>query len=236
MVNFKIPNQNQLNNILFDFGYKNLVSPVYYGAVSALEGIAISSNQPLQPLANKFNINNQPKSDLYKYNPNSFSKDLLGQPVWSELYFKDITINNVTYSQKYPIGTCLFTVSQNKNIVKTIIQGQNGTVKQYIADSDFEIKIQGAMFAPVGGYPDAQMKDLQQFCRLGVTLEIVSPFLNDYFNIYNIVIESYDFPQEMGSQSKQPFSLNCCSDTPVEIQLYKSSQANSNTSNYNFIL
>src|SRR5688572_7578109 len=92
-------------------------------------------------------------------------KSKLGTPIFSniefqELKYQPLNVNKILRVPNISFDTVLFTVSQTKNIVKTAIQGRNGTVKQYISDGDYEITIRGIIDAPNGIYPKIQVENL----------------------------------------------------------------------------
>lgn len=136
----------------------------------------------------------------------------LGTPV-----FSDLTIKEDEQDEGLNIQTVLFDVQQRKNIVTTTLQGRNGTVKEYISDGDFEVTINGILVEPFStAYPAGQLKQLMRYMRQGKELIAVSPFLQ-LFNIYNLVVLSYQMPQQIGFQNQQVFSINCISDEPIEL-------------------
>ena len=75
----------------------------------------------------------------------------LGNPVYSNLVFdakKYTWGDNELDFEGITINTVLFTINQQKNIVKTQVQGRNTTVKEYIADGDFSITAVGQIISP----------------------------------------------------------------------------------------
>ena len=151
----------------------------------------------------------------------------LGTPVISNLSIKagsytDIYGNLITYpagyfqdanggAKNFEIDTVLFNVNQSRNIVKTPIQGLDGTVKEYISDGDYIINIKGIIQGANGIYPFDDVNNFISICQAKCALTIFSDYLQ-ILGISNIVIESYSLPQDMGSQSQQVFELNCLSD------------------------
>lgn len=116
------------------------------------------------------------------------------------------------------IDTVLFIVNNSKNIVKTAVQGLNGTIKEYISDGDAQISIKGIIVGGYNKYPFDEVQILQALLDAPVPIGVNSYYLNN-FGIYNIVIESFAFPQNMGSYSQQPFEINAISDAPAELIL-----------------
>ena len=151
----------------------------------------------------------------------------LGTPVISNLSIKagnytDIYGSLITYpagyfqdenggAKNFEIDTVLFNVNQSRNIVKTPIQGLDGTVKEYISDGDYIINIKGIIQGANGIYPFDDVKNFISICQAKCALTIYSDYLQ-ILGITNIVIENYSLPQDMGSQSQQVFELNCLSD------------------------
>ena len=113
------------------------------------------------------------------------------------------------------INTVLMDVSQSKNIVKTVLQGRNGTVKEYTSSGDFEINIKGAIVSEnANTYPEDDVNTLIDICQVPDTLEIVSDFL-DLFGIDEVVIESFALPQREGFNNMQLFSMRLLQNEPI---------------------
>lgn len=188
--------------ILSNFGLQYL-RPKFYGNGKALEHQA-KDYQFQQWSDNPVKMDNAPDGQVVK--------GWLGTPVWSDIILKggDITLQ---------LLTVLCVVNMQKNIVKTVIQGRNGTVKEYISDGDYQIQIVGGFFdQQKDRYPIEKVQDLITICKLSEAVEVYSPFLQ-LFNIYEIVIESYEIPQDKGKQNSQLFNLKCVSDEPLPLTL-----------------
>ena len=105
----------------------------------------------------------------------------------------------------------------SKNIIKTAIQGRNGTVKEYISDGDYDITLRGMLTSQnASQYPLEEFNRLLKLCELNEALTIVSDYIQ-LFGIYDIVIDSSSFPQREGFQNTQLFELKCVSDKPIEL-------------------
>lgn len=121
-------------------------------------------------------------------------------------------------SGTFRIDTVLIDVSQEKQIIKTNIQGVSGSVKEYISKGDYQIKIRGALVDENGRrYPEEQALQLKEYLDAETTIGISSRFLNDIFEVTNIVVESYSFPQVEGFQNMQFFEVSAISDDPLEL-------------------
>lgn len=114
--------------------------------------------------------------------------------------------------------TVLFNVTMSKNIITTSIMGRSGTVKEYISDGDYQIKIQGILTGKNGVHPADKKAQLKAILDAPIALNINSKYLND-LGIYSIVVTEYEFPQEMGGYSQQVFSITAISDLPVILNI-----------------
>lgn len=148
----------------------------------------------------------------------------LGTPVFSNLEFvggsyKNLQGEQISYDD-LRVDTVLFNVNQSRNIVTTQIQGRNGTIKEYISDGDFDIQINGILVNPDGNkYPTEDVQTLMDILKAQSTIGVASQFLNDVFGVTDVVVTSYSFPQPEGFQNMQPFSINCLSNDPIELQI-----------------
>lgn len=117
---------------------------------------------------------------------------------------------------------CLISVSRQKNIVKTILTGSAGTVKEYISAGDFEINIAG-FFISENFYlkPEEAVKAFSELCAVPTALNFVQTYLNG-LGIGALVIEGFDLPHTE-FQNVQKFTLQCLSETPAETLLLQQS-------------
>lgn len=146
----------------------------------------------------------------------------LGTPVYADITFKSvqystdagdsITTDDITY---YAV---LLTVDQAKKIIRTEIQGRNGTVKEYIGMDDYQIKIQGVITASNGVHPRNEIAKLKKMLDAPVPIPVVSAYLQN-MGINYLVVNSYSLGQEAGGYSYQTFSIDAISDEPQQIVL-----------------
>ena len=156
----------------------------------------------------------------------------LGTPVFMNVEFlpgnyKDKKGREISYgnllknnedSTAFAINTVLVDVSQSKQIIKTNIQGLSGTVKEYISKGDYQIKIRGILVDESSErYPQEQVIQLREYLDAETTIGVAGRFLNDLFDITDIVVEGYNFPQAEGAQNYQLFEINAVSDNPIEL-------------------
>jgi hypothetical protein len=208
-------------------------------------GVKIINAKAMAPRADNNPYQNQPdtKLDYTKDSPIGISS--LGTPIYSDLtllgctYTDNLTGNKVTLpNDRYRQGgnsnsqsgsaqkggfymnleTIIITIDQPIRIIKTEIQGRDGTVKEYIGKSDAVITINGSINGKNGVYPKDEVARLKAWLDAPVSKGIVAWWL-DNVGISNLVVDAYSFPQEEGGYSYQKFAINCSSDAPVELRI-----------------
>lgn len=115
------------------------------------------------------------------------------------------------------LETVIIVVSQPQNIVKTTIQGRNGTVKEYIGLGDAAITINGVITGRNGVYPRDEVNRLDRWLKAPVSKSVISWWLGN-LGIDNIVVDNHSIPQQQGGYSYQMFTIECSGDTPVELR------------------
>jgi hypothetical protein len=116
------------------------------------------------------------------------------------------------------LETVLITVQQPIRVIKTEIQGRNGTVKEYIGADDAKITINGIITGFNGVYPKDEVARLKRWLDAPVSKDIVAWWLGN-LGVNKIVVENYSIPQVQGGYSYQMFSIDAISDLPVELRI-----------------
>jgi hypothetical protein len=148
---------------------------------------------------------------------------ILGTPVYADVtleggtYTDNITGKAVTFPT-LRFDSVILTVDIAARIVKTEIQGRNGTVKEYIGEDDAAVSIQGVIVGHNGHYPALEVSRLNDWRRAPVAKAVTSTFLQN-LGIANLVVEDCSLPQIAGGYSYQTFTINCISDLPVELKI-----------------
>lgn len=157
----------------------------------------------------------------------------LGTPVFSNLeipagQYKDNNGETIVFDG-IRIDTVLFDVSIEKNIVRTPINGRDGTVKQYISLGDYSIACQGIIIGETdavnAGFsvketnlvPELEIRKLNAIFKVPQEIEVISEFL-DFFDISTVVIQGGGFSQREGFRDSVYFSFGMLSDTPIELK------------------
>ncbi|BAQ92551.1 phage tail related [uncultured Mediterranean phage uvMED] len=197
------------------------------GSRAIEQGADLLKSFGLQALKPKLYPNQELEIDE---NAEELKASYLGTPVFSNIAFKpgeyvDKDGNQISYgggeaAEPFTIDTVLMDVMQQKQIIKTNIQGLSGSVKEYISLGDYSVSIRGALVDPNGArYPQEQVKTLVEFLEAPTSLAIGSRFLNSMFEIQNLVIDSYMFLQSEGVQNVQLFEIRAISDDPIELTI-----------------
>lgn len=123
------------------------------------------------------------------------------------LSFNDIELESV-----------LISASRANIVVKTQVQGQIGTVKEYIGKDDWYITVSGRLTANVNEKPTDDMINLLKMLECPVVIDVVSEWLQN-LGVHSLVVENYELPQMAGGESFQDFTIQFTSDTPIEIRI-----------------
>lgn len=195
--------------------------------------MVIIYNNDANALIRKYNLQNVPvQADsanpyIGKISPSN-SKDAplyrssLGTPVITDITFKGgtyVDYNNRSVNfDDVTLVTVLLQVSQPNKIIKTEIQGRDGTVKEYIGKDDYSVTVNGIITGTNGAYPYSEVRALKNMLNAPIAIEVVSRYLQN-LDIYNLVVEDWAFEQDAGGYSYQGFTINCISDDPVEFKI-----------------
>jgi hypothetical protein len=185
-----------------------------------------------------FNLSNvkieNKKNNPYEGSPDltpKYTKDeaigtsILGTPVYTNLTLKYIepyvdffgkTITPIL--SDITLDVVLITIDQPVRIIKTEIQGRDGTVKEYIGKDDAKISVNGMILGQNGVYPRSVVNSVKAWLDAPVSKGITAWWL-DNLGVSNIVVEDYQFPQSEGGYSYQMFSFSALSDNPVELKI-----------------
>lgn len=141
---------------------------------------------------------------------NSGGMDFLGRPV-----FSDVTLK--WKEKRIQFLDAIVTVTEGFNIVKTVLAGRSGTVKEYISANDYEVKIIASLNSEKPyAYPANDLQDLISLLNSGEQIEVISEYIA-LFGIQYLVCERAMFRQQSGIQNKQGVELNFLSDKDVQL-------------------
>lgn len=165
-------------------------------------------------------------------NPDFNKDDYMGVEILDKLTLSYMDITATPYKEyKFEFRECLITLNLPKNIVTTALQGRNGTIKEYIADDDYQITLDAATDSYLGNedkdirfaYPVEQITELVKLLQLPVELAVTSDFLK-MFDISSVVVKEYGLTQET-HMNRQSIQIQLLSDKPYEIKLKNNKDA-----------
>lgn len=174
------------------------------------------SNIGKQPDSGKYNIPQGPVKDA------AISTSLLNTPVYSDINFlpkeytdnsgRTITTPGVVYD------AVLITVSQAKKIIRTEIQGRDGTVNEYIGMDDYQVTVNGIITGANGVHPADDIATLRQVLTAPVAIDVACAYLQN-LGIQSLVTMDYTFEQQAGGYSYQTFSITFVSEVPQQLRI-----------------
>lgn len=120
------------------------------------------------------------------------------------------------------INDIVMNVSRQKEIVKTVLVGRKGSVKEYITDGDYQISMSVGIVAVndndeiIDRYPEKAITQLREILDRPEALEVNSGFL-DMFEINSIVVTGFSVKQ-MTHSNRQVVEITAISDDDYYIK------------------
>ncbi len=209
-----MPSENELTQLRRAFHIPDSVLIVAATKLAPKIGTKSKIGQP--PAKGKYKI---PQGETPDY---GLYYGSLGTRVYSDIQFIQQTYTDgkgrqiTTPSKTY--DSVLLTVTQAKKIIKTQIQGADGTVKEYIGLDDYVIQLNGIITGKNGIAPVDEVGDLKRILDAPVAIDVACDYLRN-LGIDTIVIDDYEIGQTEGSYSYQTFSIRMLSDIPTQLRL-----------------
>lgn len=200
------------------------VTPAQYALIGARTAGIIAVNIATEARKNT-RTSNPYDGQLDRY----YTPKTIAPPVsdLSTSVFADVSFDSVNYTdnQGKKITTSvlnfqaiLVSVTFPKRVVKTEIQGRDGTVKEYIGQGDAQVSFKGVITGTNGVYPTDAVTALKDMLNAPMAIPVYSEFLTN-LGINSIVFENSSFEQDEGGYSYQTFALSGISDTPLELKI-----------------
>lgn len=111
-------------------------------------------------------------------------------------------------------------VTQSKNIVKTQVAGRDGTIKEYCSLGDFNINITAKISELFNIFPADQLFAWKGLAFTPVKIEIISKFINEYFEVYDVVVTDFDASPVVGSLNEVNLNISLLSDDDIDFNKY----------------
>jgi hypothetical protein len=129
--------------------------------------------------------------------------------------YSNVILNKTFEWNDFRIDDCLISVTQDKKLVITDIQGKDNEVIEYIGLSNYQIQIIGRLNGSYNTNPKEETAILKKILSAGQTLAITSWWLQN-LDISDIVVTGFNFAQTEGEYSTQYFTINAISDVITE--------------------
>lgn len=151
----------------------------------------------------------------------AIKKSYLGTPVIDNIEFTggvytDLQGNEIEYPT-LSLDTVLFDVSRSKRVIETQIQGRDNSIFEYIGNSNYEISATGVISNSDNIAPQDIARDLESIFNVPQQIAVVCSYLNEIFEIFNIVIKSHNITQVAGKRNELNFSFNASQDVSLEV-------------------
>lgn len=151
----------------------------------------------------------------------AIGRSYLGTPVIDNLEFPqgaytDLDGNTIDYGAVV-IDTVTFEVNRTKRTIETEIQGRDNSIFEYVGNSNFEITCTGIISNRDNIFPLETSRSLQKVFDVPQQIPIVSLFLNDLFEIFDVVIKQHRIAQTPGMRNEIPFSFVASQDVGLEV-------------------
>jgi hypothetical protein len=206
-----MPSENTLTQIRRAFMIPDSVL-IYTGAKLNIGQSQIGK----QPDGGKYNVPQGTQKDAH------ISMSALNTPVYSDINFLPKTYTDSAGRQVTTKGqvyeAVLITVSQAKKIIRTEIQGRDGTVPEYIGLDDFQVVVNGIITKPNGVHPTDEIADLKKMLDAPVEIDVACAYLQN-LGIQSLICLDYTFEQQAGGYSYQTFSITFSSFIPQQLRL-----------------
>jgi hypothetical protein len=129
-----------------------------------------------------------------------------------------VVLEDVDSGEKLDLkDTVIFDTSRTKTIVSTQINGQIGTVKEWINDGDVAINMNIIVNDDGDDYPLARLKEIMKFLAKNKTLYIHNKHINDVLGINRMVVSSWKHTPETWNSS-QVIAVDGISDETYKIE------------------
>lgn len=141
------------------------------------------------------------------YEPDPQATSMLGTPIFMPLEIDGYQLPNEP----------LISVTGSKYVVKTVVQGIKGTVKEEISTGDYNINIKGVIVNEQSDeFPSDEVRQIRALFEKPGALPVKSAFLS-LFGIDRIVLLQPTFHGVEGHQSQQSYQIMAISDRPLEL-------------------
>ena len=145
---------------------------------------------------------------------------------WSDGRFKTSSIFGTPYFMPCKLdgyqlpNEPIIQLNRTKIIVKTQIDGKEGTFKEKYSDGDYIVTIKGVCVNENNNddYPEDQVRELRRIFEQPFSVSVVSR-ITTLFGIEKLAINKIDLPAIEGAPGMQPYLFECESDMFTNLEI-----------------
>lgn len=152
-------------------------------------------------------------TELSDYSGYSKESHFSGLPIYMPLVLQSVKPGG----EDMVLDSALIALSQSKVIVKTPLEGRDGTVKEYINNGDHDINVTGLLCNKGPGYPKELVAELKTFLDAKKPIKVIHTVLN-MMGINEVVIESWSLPHTPFTNG-QTYKFKAVSEKAVELTI-----------------
>jgi len=141
--------------------------------------------------------------------------NVLGLPVFSSLELGEVVFQGNKYGP-FKFQDILMDISQESNIVTTVVQGRKGTIKEQISLGDVAVSLRGLIVNENGTETSSLAAAFKRYMDLPVAFPVTNPILNK-IGVYYLVRRNLQFPGVNQQMNVQAFSIEMLSDDAIEL-------------------
>lgn len=166
------------------------------------------------------------KGKLYRVGE-ALSDDPIGTSVLGTPVYDDVTFpagqyinlfGDVIAYDEVKLESVLVSADRPKNVIRTAVQGRDGTIKEYIAAGDYVINISGVIVGEKGTFPELEVERFTSLMDASASLPVVSSFLNDAIGVGDVVVDRHSIKQIRGFRDTVQINIICYSDVAIDIE------------------
>lgn len=112
----------------------------------------------------------------------------------------------------------IITISRDKEIIRTKVNGLDGDIVEVVSNGTYDINIIGVFASDnFWKYDSDNIKILEDAFAYKQALEVISPYLNDIFKIYNVVLVNHKIAQSTEFTNVTAYEINCIAILDIDI-------------------
>ncbi|HSW64983.1 MAG TPA: DUF6046 domain-containing protein [Dissulfurispiraceae bacterium] len=134
-----------------------------------------------------------------------------GLPMWMPLELSHGEAGNPLL-----LDSALTAVSNERRVILTHLQGLDGSVKEFIANGDYIIKVRGLLARKGFGWPEEEVVRLKQMLRFKAPLAVTHQQLNA-LDIFELVILDWSLPHSP-HMNVAAYEFTAVSNEPIELK------------------